>query len=84
MNGTEDRQWRTVDNGGTVEDLYNGDKVYARITDGEQASSPQEKQILDTKAPAQANIELNTESYFLRGFGGNLWQRRKRARRQRS
>ena len=59
VNGTEDRQWRTVDNGGTVEDLYNGDKVYARITDGEQASSPQEKQILDTKAPAQANIELN-------------------------
>ena len=45
-----------------MENLYHGDKVYVRLTDGEKASQPQEKQILDAKAPAKAIIELNKES----------------------
>ena len=62
INGQVDNQWKTINNGESVENLYHGDKVYARLTDGEKASQPQEKQILDTKAPAKAVIELNKES----------------------
>ena len=62
VNGTEDNQWKTINSGESVENLYHGDKVYARLTDGEKTSQAQEKQILDTKAPAKATIELNKES----------------------
>ena len=62
VNGTADNQWKTINNGESVENLYHGDKVYARLTDGEKASQVQEKQVLDTKAPAKATIELNKEN----------------------
>ena len=61
-NGQVDNQWKTINNGESVENLYHGDKVYARLTDGEKASQAQEKQVLDTKSPAKATIELNKEN----------------------
>ena len=62
VNGTADNQWKTINNGESVENLYHGDKVYARLTDGEKASQIQEKQVLDTKAPTKATIKLNKEN----------------------
>ena len=62
VNGQVENQWKTINNGESVENLYHGDKVYARLTDGEKASQAQEKQVLDTKTPAKATIELNKES----------------------
>ena len=62
VNGQVDNQWKTINNGESVENLYHGDKVYARLTDGEKASQAQEKQVLDTKAPAKATIKLNKEN----------------------
>ena len=62
VNGTAENQWKTINNGESVENLYHGDKVYARLTDGEKASQAQEKQVLDTKVPAKATIELNKEN----------------------
>ena len=62
VNGTADNQWKTINNGKSVENLYHGDKVYARLTDGEKASQIQEKQVLDTKAPTKATIKLNKEN----------------------
>ena len=62
VNGTTENRWYTINNGASVENLYHGDKVYARLTDGEKASQAQEKQVLDTKAPAKATIELSKEN----------------------
>ena len=62
VNGTAGNQWKTINSGESVENLYHGDKVYARITDGEKESQAQEKQVLDTKAPAKAVVELNKET----------------------
>ena len=59
VNGQVENQWKTINNGESVENLYHGDKVYARLTDGEKASQVQEKQVLDTKAPTKATIKLN-------------------------
>ena len=50
INGTEEKSWKTV-TGGVVTGVKNGDTVYARITDGEKYSNPQNKKIEDTKAP---------------------------------
>ena len=62
VNGQVENQWKTINNGESVENLYHGDKVYARLTDGEKASQVQEKQVLDTKAPTKATIKLNKEN----------------------
>ena len=62
VNGTTENRWYTINNGESVENLYHGDKVYARLTDGEKVSQAQEKQVLDTKAPAKAVVELSKES----------------------
>ena len=38
VNGQVENQWKTINSGESVENLYHGDKVYARLTDGEKAS----------------------------------------------
>ena len=51
VGGTEEEKWSEISNGGTVGSLKHGDMVYARITDGEQASQAQHIQINDTAKP---------------------------------
>ena len=50
VNGTEEKSWLTI-SGGVVTGVNHGDIVYARLTDGEQYSNPQNKKIEDTTAP---------------------------------
>ena len=57
INGTDEDGWETVQSG-VVTGVKHGDTVYARITDGEQYSNPQNKKIEDLAAPEKANIEL--------------------------
>ena len=68
IGGTEEGKWTAVE-GGTIEGIENGETVYVRITDGEQASNPQEKKVEDTTAPENANIEINPASVLI---GENL------------
>ena len=51
VNGTDEESWQTVGNGGTIQNLNQGDTVYARITDGSKTSGTQEKEIADTTNP---------------------------------
>ena len=64
INGTEEKGWKTVQDG-VVTGVNHGDTVYARLTDGEQYSNPQNKKIEDTIAPEKANIEINPESVII-------------------
>ena len=57
IGGTDEGRWIPVE-GGTIEGIKNGETVYVRITDGEQASNPQNKKIEDATAPEKANIEV--------------------------
>ena len=57
INGTDEDGWQTVQ-GGVVTGVKHGDTAYARITDGEQYSNPQNKKIEDLAAPEKANIEV--------------------------
>ena len=50
INGTDEKGWKTVQDG-IVAGVNHGDTVYARLTDGEQYSNPQNKKIEDTTAP---------------------------------
>ena len=50
INGTDEKSWLTI-SGGVVTGVNHGDTVYARLTDGEQYSNPQNKKIEDTTAP---------------------------------
>ena len=50
INGTKDGSWLTVQDG-VVTGVKHGDIVYARLTDGEQYSETQEKEITDTIPP---------------------------------
>ena len=50
IGGTEEGSWIPVEDG-TIEGIENGETVYVRITDGEQASNPQEITVQDTTAP---------------------------------
>ena len=50
INGTKEGSWLTVQNG-VVTGVKHGDTVYARLTDGEQYSEIQEKEIIDTIPP---------------------------------
>ena len=50
INGTEEGSWLTV-SGGNVTGVKHGDTVYARLTDGEQYSTPQNKKIEDIIPP---------------------------------
>ena len=50
IGGTDEGSWIPV-SGGTITGIENGDTVYARITDGEQYSNPQNKKIEDLAAP---------------------------------
>ena len=50
INGTDEGNWKTV-TVGVVTGVNHGDTVYARLTDGEQYSNPQNKKIEDTTAP---------------------------------
>ena len=50
INGTDEGSWLTVQ-GGVATGVKHGDTVYARITDGEQYSNPQNKKIEDTIPP---------------------------------
>ena len=50
INGTEEESWKTIQNG-VVTGVNHGDTVYARLTDGEKYSNPQNKKIEDKKAP---------------------------------
>ena len=50
INGTKDGSWLTVQDG-VVTGVKHGDTVYARLTDGEQYSETQEKEITDTIPP---------------------------------
>ena len=50
INGTDEESWKTVTDG-VVTGVNHRDTVYARLTDGEQYSNPQNKKIEDTKAP---------------------------------
>ena len=61
IGGTEEGSWIPV-TGGTIEGIQNGQTVYVRITDGEQASNPQETTVRDETAPAKATIEPNKTS----------------------
>ena len=58
IGGTDEDGWTTVE-GGTITGIKNGETVYVRITDGDQASNPQEKKVEDTTAPEKADIEIN-------------------------
>ena len=64
INGTEEKSWKAVQNG-VVTGVNHGDTVYARLTDGEQYSNPQNKKIEDTTAPEKANIEVTPESVII-------------------
>ena len=64
INGTKDGSWLTVQDG-VVTGVKHGDTVYARLTDGEQYSKTQEKEITDTIPPqvtvtAQGSPSTNT------------------------
>ena len=64
INGTKDGSWLTVQNG-IVTGVKHGDTIYARLTDGEQYSETQEKEITDTVPPqvtvtAQGSPSTNT------------------------
>ena len=64
INGTKDGSWLTVQDG-VVTGVKHGDTVYARLTDGEQYSEIQEKEITDTIPPqvtvtAQGSPSTNT------------------------
>ena len=64
INGTKEGGWLTVSNG-VVTGVQHGDTVYARLTDGEQYSEIQEKEITDTIPPqvtvtAQGSPSTNT------------------------
>ncbi len=64
INGTKDGSWLTVQNG-IVTGVKHGDTIYARLTDGEQYSETQEKEITDTIPPqvtvtAQGSPSTNT------------------------
>ena len=50
IGGTDEDCWIPVE-GGTIEGIENGETVYVRITDGEQASNPQEITVRDETAP---------------------------------
>ena len=50
IGGTEESSWIQVV-GGVITGIENGETVYVRITDRDQASNPQEKKIEDTIAP---------------------------------
>ena len=50
INGTDEGSWLTLQ-GGEVTGVKHGDTVYARLTDGEQYSETQEKEITDTIPP---------------------------------
>ena len=64
INGTDEESWQTVQ-GGVVTGVKHGDTVYARLTDGEQYSNPQNKKIEDTIAPEKANIEVTPASVLI-------------------
>ena len=64
IGGTDEGRWIPVE-GGTIEGIKNGEIVYVRITDGEQASNPQNKKIEDATAPEKANIEVNPTSVLV-------------------
>ena len=68
INGTDEDGWETVQ-GGVVTGVKHGDTVYARITDGEQYSNPQNKKIEDLAAPEKANIEVTPANVLV---GENL------------
>ena len=50
IDGTEEGSWIPV-SGGVIEGIENGETVYVRITDGEQASNPQEITVKDETDP---------------------------------
>ena len=50
INGTDEGSWLTVQ-GGVATGVKHGDTIYARLTDGEQYSNPQNKKIEDTTGP---------------------------------
>ena len=50
INGTDEGSWLTVSDG-VVTGVKHGDTIYARLTDGEQYSNPQNKKIEDTIPP---------------------------------
>ena len=50
IGGTEEGSWIPV-SGGTITGIKNGETVYVRITDGEQASNPQSTTVQDTTGP---------------------------------
>ena len=50
IGGTDEGSWIPVE-GGTITGIENGQTVYVRITDGEQASNPQEITVQDTTNP---------------------------------
>ena len=54
INGTDEGSWLTVSNE-VVTGVQHGDTVYARLTDGEQYSTPQNKKIEDATGP-QVNV----------------------------
>ena len=64
IGGTDEGRWIPVE-GDTIEGIKNGETVYVRITDGEQASNPQNKKIEDATAPEKANIEVNPTSVLV-------------------
>ena len=64
INGTAEESWQTV-KGGIVTGVKHGDTVYARITDGEQYSNPQNKKIEDLAAPEKANIEVTPANVLI-------------------
>ena len=64
IGGTDEGSWIPV-SGGIIEGIENGETVYVRITDGEQASNPQEQKIEDITAPKKANIEINPTSVLV-------------------
>ena len=54
INGTDEGSWLTLQ-GGVVTGVQHGDTAYARLTDGEQYSTPQNKKIEDATGP-QVNV----------------------------
>ena len=61
---TDEGSWISV-SGDTIEGIKNGETVYVRITDGEQASNPQSTKVQDNEAPEKAIIEINPANVFV-------------------
>ena len=64
-NATNDGDWTSIDNNGTISDLKHGDTVYARLTDGTNFGDYASTNILDNEVPAQANIQPNTTNLLI-------------------